>query len=71
MSKKHLSLGLILSITALIATGCVVSLGGGGRGSPGADPTIGQELIDLKKAKDSGAISGEEYENQKKKVMSQ
>jgi hypothetical protein len=35
------------------------------------DPTIGQELIDLKKAKDSGAISGEEYESQKKKVMAQ
>ena len=70
MNKKHLGFSLVICVIAFVATGCVVSLGGG-RGSPGMDPTIGQELIDLKKAKDSGAISGEEYESQKKKVMAQ
>jgi hypothetical protein len=34
-------------------------------------PTHGQELIDLKKAKDQGAITEEEFEAQKKKIMEQ
>ncbi len=32
-------------------------------------PTRGQELIDLKKAREQGAISEEEYQNQKKKLL--
>ena len=31
--------------------------------------TVGQELIDLKRAKDSGAITEEEYEKLKKNIM--
>ena len=33
-------------------------------------PTIGQQLIDLKKAKDSGAITEAEYEAEKAKILS-
>lgn len=32
-------------------------------------PTIGQQLIDLKKAKDSGAITEPEYEAEKAKLL--
>jgi hypothetical protein len=71
MSTKHIDLGIALVLIVLVSMGCVFSLGSNGRGSASADPTIGQELIDLKKAKDSGAITGEEYEAQKKKVMAQ
>jgi len=31
----------------------------------------GQELIDLKKARDQGAISEEEYQAQKKRIIGQ
>lgn len=33
------------------------------------NPTIGQQLIDLKKAKDSGAITDAEYEAEKAKLL--
>ncbi len=32
-------------------------------------PTIGQQMLDLKKAKDAGAISDAEYEAQKAKLL--
>ena len=32
-------------------------------------PTIGQQLLDLKKAKDAGAITDAEYEAQKAKLL--
>ena len=32
-------------------------------------PTVGQQLIDLKKAKDSGAITEPEYEAEKAKLL--
>jgi hypothetical protein len=43
--------------------------------SPGADeqavqnPTVGQQLIDLQKAKDAGAITDSEYQTQKAKLL--
>lgn len=33
------------------------------------NPTIGQQLIDLKKAKDAGAITDAEYEAEKAKLL--
>jgi len=45
----------------------------GGCGSDPPRPTlsvsVGQQLIDLKKAKDSGALSEREYESQKDKLI--
>lgn len=35
-----------------------------------ATPTIGQQLMDLKKAKDSGAITDAEYQAEKAKILS-
>lgn len=34
-------------------------------------PTIGQQLIDLKKARDAGAISESEYEAEKAKILNE
>ena len=34
-------------------------------------PTLGQQLIDLKRAKDAGAITDEQYEAQRAKLMQQ
>ena len=34
-------------------------------------PTLGQQLMDLKKARDAGAISEQEYETEKAKLLNQ
>jgi len=58
-------------VACLLLSGCAWSIDGGGH-KPGTvikQPTRGQELIDLKTAKDQGAITGEEYQAEKKKIM--
>jgi hypothetical protein len=40
-----------------------------GGDAQGASPTLGRELIDLKKAKDEGAITYEEYKALKVKLV--
>jgi hypothetical protein len=73
---------LISLCTGLLAmtlfTGCVVALGNGGKpcrpehpvaGQPVIAPTVGQQLIDLQKAKDAGAITDTEYQQQKAKLL--
>ncbi|HTR43050.1 MAG TPA: SHOCT domain-containing protein [Pseudomonadales bacterium] len=35
------------------------------------EPTVGQQLIDLKKARDSGAITEAEYEAEKAKLLNE
>ena len=36
---------------------------------PAVEVTIGQQLIDLKKARDSGALSDSEYQRQKQRLI--
>ena len=36
---------------------------------PAVEVTIGQQLIDLKKARDSGALSASEYQHQKQRLI--
>ena len=55
-------LGLVLLTTSLSA--CAI---GSGK-TEVSKPTLGQELMELKKAKDSGAISEQEYEELKEKL---
>jgi hypothetical protein len=52
---------------SITATGC----GGGGAKvqSEITTTTKGQQLLDLKKAFDSGAMNAKEYEEQRKKVL--
>ena len=75
---------LLVSLSvAVLLTGCAcdVRLGGGTKSSTTRSdqkptigqqvtaPTIGQQLIDLQKAKDSGAITDAEYQAQKAKLL--
>ena len=53
----------------LLLSGCIgLSIGGGSK-SENQHATVGQELVDLQKAKDSGAISDAEYQAQRKKIL--
>lgn len=55
--------------TMLLLTGCIgLSIGGGSK-SDITHATAGQELVDLQKAKDSGAISDAEYQAQRNKIL--
>jgi len=59
---RRIVIGLVLLV--VILSGCAI-------GSDKTDvnkPTLGQELIELKKAKDSGAISEQEYKELKEKL---
>ncbi|HKQ40171.1 MAG TPA: SHOCT domain-containing protein [Verrucomicrobiae bacterium] len=56
---------LLIFGAALLLNGCAIEIGNRG---PSKD-TLGQQLVDLKKAKDSGALSDSEYEAQKGKLL--
>jgi len=60
-----------LSGLLLLTPGCAWSIGGGKKETCAvpAQPTQGQQLIDLKKAKDQGVISDDEYEKAKQKIL--
>ena len=60
---------LIICATLATITGCSWSIGGGKERASTTQTTRGQELIDLKRARDQGAITQEEYENQKRQVL--
>jgi len=59
---NRIVLGLVLLAATL--SGCAI---GSGK-TEIIKPTLGQELIELKNAKDSGAISEQEYEEMKEKL---
>jgi hypothetical protein len=54
-----------------VSSGCAWSIGGSDScpASVSAKPTKGQELMDLKKAHETGAISAEEYERARQKLL--
>lgn len=64
------------AVRILFAAGLAVALGSlagcvlvGGTSHRAPSPTAGQELIDLKKALDTGAISESEYDSMRKHVL--
>jgi hypothetical protein len=67
--------GSITKLTMLMLCGLllagVVACGGGGADvkSEISTTTVGQQLIDLKKALDSGALTQQEYEKERKKIL--
>jgi len=71
--KRHLLRPLVLfaapAIISAVLTGCVWSVGGGKDRVTNTQPTRGAELIDLKKARDAGAITPEEYESKRKQIL--
>jgi len=69
MKKAFAAAAVALSAIVLLS-GCLALEVGGNEKREDKKPTTGQQLIDLKKAHDAGAISDEEYEAQKAKVLS-
>jgi hypothetical protein len=66
LMKKIPTIIALCSILAVVlfGAGCVASIG---NRNPGT--TVGQQLIDLQKAKQAGAISEEEYQVEKSKIL--
>jgi hypothetical protein len=59
------TIGTAAVAAALVASGC----GGNEVLQPTVSVSVGQQLIDLKKARDSGAMSERDYERQKKLLI--
>ncbi len=65
--KKFIAITLaVLLISAVGLTSCG---GGANTDISQSDQTLGQELIDLQKAHESGAITEKEYKAAKKKLL--
>ena len=67
--KKTLSPILCSLCILTLLTGCLNLEFGGGTKSDMHKPTVGQQLVDLQKAKDAGAISDEQYQTQKTRIL--
>ena len=68
--SKWVGLLVIAAAAGGVLSGCAWSIGSDRcAGKVVATPTRGQELIDLKKAKDQGAITEDEYQAQRKAIM--
>lgn len=63
--KKLVTLCLVIAVL-MTMTSCL-AIGTGGE-KVDNQPTLGQELMDLQKAKDSGAITQKEYVELKEKI---
>lgn len=69
--KKPLILALVSLSSIMLFTGCLdLQLGGGTTNRP-QNPTIGQQLIDLQRARNAGAISEAQYQEQRAKLLGQ
>lgn len=68
MKKLFLSTATALA-AALLLNGCIGLQLGGGEKHEVNTPTLGQQLVDLQKAKDSGALTDAEFQTQKAKLL--
>ncbi len=67
---KKLIVPALIGLSALtLLTGCIGLSIGSGTSSKPTSATIGQQLVDLQKAKDAGAITDAEYQAQKAKLL--
>jgi hypothetical protein len=66
---KKLFIPALIGLYAMtLLTGCETHLGGGTTNRI-EQPTLGQQLIDLQRAKEAGAINDSEYQAQKAKLL--
>ena len=63
--KRMIAIFLVIAVLTTM-TSCL-AIGTGGK-KIDDKPTLGQELLDLQKAKEAGAISQEEYKELKEKL---
>ena len=69
--KKLLAVTFIASSAAFWLSGCGTDLRvGGGTKNIQQPATVGQQLVDLQKAKDAGALTDAEFQAQKAKILS-
>jgi hypothetical protein len=68
MKRLFVPTTVALFVTVLL-TGCLALQVGGGDKKELQTATVGQQLVDLQKAKDAGAISDSEYQAQKAKLL--
>ena len=68
MKKLFIPTAVALS-AMLLLTGCLALQIGGGDKKEAQKATLGQQLIDLKTAKDAGVITDTEYQTQKAKLL--
>jgi hypothetical protein len=67
---KRLLVSIIIGVSAMtLLTGCLGLQLGPDTITKSQTPTVGQQLIDLQRAKDSGAITDTEYQAQKAKLL--
>ena len=66
--KKPIASFIVAVFIALSFAGCVASLGSGSKTTV-HQPTLGQQLVDLQKARDSNAITDAEYQAQRAKLL--
>lgn len=57
---------VLVALSLSLLGGCVAAIGNGEH-KPQA--TVGQQLVDLKKARDAGALNEQEYAEQRAKVL--
>jgi PBP1b-binding outer membrane lipoprotein LpoB len=66
--KKSSRLLVLAAVSSLLfLSGCVASIGN--REPARSNATLGQQLIDLQKARDSGVLSESEYQTQRTKFL--
>ncbi len=68
MKKLFMPTAVALS-AMLLFSGCLALNVGGGSKKEVENPTVGQQLVDLKTARDTGAITDAEYQTQKAKLL--
>ena len=68
MRKLFIPAAVALS-AMLLLTGCLALQVGGGDKKEERNASVGQQLIDLKAARDAGALTEAEYQAQKAKVL--
>jgi hypothetical protein len=67
--KKSIVRAVLAGVAMILLSGCIgLSLGGGTK-TVQEKATVGQQLMDLQRARDSGAITEAEYQAQKTKVL--
>ena len=70
MKKSSITASMALTAMLLLTSCMDLHLGGGSKSEAQyQNPTVGQQLIDLQRARDAGAISAEEYQAQKAKLL--
>jgi hypothetical protein len=65
--KKLVMLVCLGLASSCLLSGCVAAIGN--RDGARSNATLGQQLIDLQKAKEAGAISEAEYDAQRAKLL--